>query len=131
MTWPVPMTVEKGPRPMEESNLAAGYSQLRGPGSLWHCATATVLRQRNSNHILLALVVGLGGVLEIAGVLDGDLLASLGEGAGALLENGFGDTHCDGGVGEEALGGGRETCEGSGCGGSKGIGQGKHVEGEM
>jgi hypothetical protein len=89
-----------------------------------------VLRQRNRNNVLVALVIGLVGVLEVAGVLDGDLLASLGDGAVALLKNGLGDTHCDGGVVEEALGSGGDACKRSGRGGSEGLGQGKHVEEE-
>lgn len=89
-----------------------------------------MIRQRNRNDVLVALVVGLGGVLEVASVLDGDLLAGLGDGAVARLKNGLGDTHCDGGVGEEALGGDGDTCKRSGGGGSEGIGQGKHVEEE-
>lgn len=89
-----------------------------------------MLQRRNRNNVLVALVVGLVGVLEVAGVLDGDRLANLGDRAVALLKNGLGDTHCDGGVGEEAFGSGGDACKRSGGGGSEGIGQGKHVEEE-
>lgn len=53
---------------------------------------------------LLALVVGLAGVLEPAGVLDGDLLALLGHGPVALLEDSLGDTHFAVGILETADG---------------------------
>lgn len=46
-------------------------------------------------NVLLALVLGLVGVLEPAGVLNGDSLAVLGNGAGALLDDGLGNTHAD------------------------------------
>lgn len=44
-------------------------------------------------YILRALVVGLGGVLEEASVLDGDGLAGLGLRASALLMSSLGDAH--------------------------------------
>jgi len=43
---------------------------------------------------LLALVVGLRGVLKVTSVLNRNTVASLGRGAGALLVRGLGDTHC-------------------------------------
>jgi hypothetical protein len=43
--------------------------------------------------LLGAFVVGRGGVLQVASVLDGDLVAELGDGATAFLENCLGDTH--------------------------------------
>ena len=45
------------------------------------------------NCLLVALIVGLGGVLEVAGVLNGDLLANGGLGTGALNVRGLGDAH--------------------------------------
>jgi hypothetical protein len=42
---------------------------------------------------LIALVIGLAGVLEIAGVLDGDVVADIGLAASALLVDSLGDTH--------------------------------------
>lgn len=45
--------------------------------------------------LLLALVVGLGGVLEVAGVLDGHGLSGLGLGASALDVMLNGDSHFD------------------------------------
>jgi len=42
---------------------------------------------------LRALVVRLGGILQVASVLNGDLVADPGDGSIALLENGLGDTH--------------------------------------
>lgn len=44
-------------------------------------------------NVLVALVVRLGGVLEPASVLDGDSLAGVGNGAGALLVSSLGNTH--------------------------------------
>jgi len=44
-------------------------------------------------NILCALVVRLGGILQVASVLNGDLVADFGDGSIALLENGLGDTH--------------------------------------
>lgn len=44
---------------------------------------------------LVALVIGLAGVLEPASVLDGNLIAGLGRGASAFGVNDLGDTHCD------------------------------------
>jgi hypothetical protein len=44
-------------------------------------------------HILRSLVVWLGGILQVASVLNGDPVADLGTGSIALLENGLGDTH--------------------------------------
>lgn len=44
-------------------------------------------------NVLVALVVRLGGVLEPASVLDGDGLAGVGNGAGALLVSSLGNTH--------------------------------------
>jgi hypothetical protein len=43
--------------------------------------------------LLLALLVRLGGILQPASVLNGDGLASLGDGAGTLLDDGLGNTH--------------------------------------
>jgi len=43
--------------------------------------------------LLSALVMRLAGVLQVASVLDGDLVAELGDGATAFLENCLGDTH--------------------------------------
>jgi hypothetical protein len=53
-------------------------------------------------HVLIALVVGLRGVLEEAGVLNGNTVASLGLSARALLVRGLGDTHVESGRVEEA-----------------------------
>ena len=47
-------------------------------------------------HLLVALVVGLGGVLEPACVLNGNGLARGRLGAGTLLDDGLGNTHDDG-----------------------------------
>lgn len=47
-------------------------------------------------HLLSALVAGLGGILEIASVLNGYGLASNRLSTSALLVNGLGDTHDDG-----------------------------------
>lgn len=50
---------------------------------------------------LVSLLVGLGGVLEVASVLNGDLIALLGHRTATLSENSLGDTHgccCDGEV---------------------------------
>jgi hypothetical protein len=44
-------------------------------------------------HSLFALVVGLAGILQPAGIHDSDGLAGGGLRAGALLQNGLGDTH--------------------------------------
>lgn len=43
--------------------------------------------------VLRALLVGLGSVLEIASVLNGDGLAGLGDGTAALLVSSLGNTH--------------------------------------
>lgn len=45
---------------------------------------------------LVTLLVRLGSILEPASVLNGDSLALGRLGAGALLESGLGNTHCDG-----------------------------------
>lgn len=47
-------------------------------------------------HLLVALVLRLGGILEPASVLNGYSLASGRLSTGALLKNGLGDTHDDG-----------------------------------
>lgn len=44
-------------------------------------------------NILCALVVRLGGILQVASVLNGDLVADFGDWSFALLENDLGDTH--------------------------------------
>lgn len=44
-------------------------------------------------HLLVALVVGLRGILEPASVLNGDGLAGDRLGTGALLDNGLCDSH--------------------------------------
>lgn len=64
--------------PQKSSSIDAGDAEAAGRGDS-----------------LLALVVGLGGVLEETGVLDGDRVALLGDGPGALLGDGLGDTHDD------------------------------------
>jgi hypothetical protein len=45
--------------------------------------------------ILFALVIRSAGVLQVAGVFDGDFVADLGDRAMAFLENGLGDAHYD------------------------------------
>ena len=54
-------------------------------------------------NILGALVISLAGVLQVAGVLDSDLVSDLGNSARAFLENGLGDTHDCGGTREVAV----------------------------
>ncbi len=49
-----------------------------------------------SKLVLVALVVGLAGVLQPASVLDDDGLALLGLNTGALLDKSLGNTHFDG-----------------------------------
>jgi hypothetical protein len=44
-------------------------------------------------NILGALVVRLGGILQVASVLNGDFVADFGDWPIALLENDLGDTH--------------------------------------
>ena len=44
-------------------------------------------------NILGALVISLAGILQVACVLDSDLVSNLGNGARAFLENSLGDTH--------------------------------------
>lgn len=91
MTWPVPILTTKSPRPTEESNLftiTSPVSRFVGNG---------LPHRPEVDHLLVALVPGLGGVLEPAGVLDGDGLAFDGDGAGALRESGLGNTHDDDG----------------------------------
>lgn len=82
ITWPTPIWTVKSPRPTEESNLlrVSDHAQKR---------------LDRSDCVLVALVVGLGGVLEPASVLNGDALANLSDGAGALLDDGLGNTHDD------------------------------------
>lgn len=46
-----------------------------------------------SSNILVALVVRLGGILEITSVLDGNFVSNLGDSSVALLENSLGNTH--------------------------------------
>lgn len=58
ITCPTPILVWKGPLPTEESNLNGIVSWVQVAG-IWE-------------YILRALVVRLGGILEKAGVLDGD-----------------------------------------------------------
>jgi hypothetical protein len=82
--------------------------------------------EQRRKRILVALVIRFGGILQEAGVLDGDLVPDLGGGATALLVDLLGDTHCGGGTAEVAGGCGCASCEYSG-GGSEGIGQGKHM----
>ncbi len=43
--------------------------------------------------LLVAFEVRFAGVLQVAGVCDGDLVADLGDGAIAFLENSLGDAH--------------------------------------
>jgi hypothetical protein len=45
------------------------------------------------SHSLGSLVVGLGGILQVAGVLDGNGLADSRTGTASLLEDGLGNTH--------------------------------------
>lgn len=66
-------------------------------------------RERSGFNILVALVVGLGLVLEPAGVLNSDSLADLGNGAGALLRSSLGDTHSGEAGGESSGGAGCES----------------------
>lgn len=42
---------------------------------------------------LLALVIWLGSVLQEASIFNGNLVANVGNGAIALLEDGLGNTH--------------------------------------
>lgn len=58
--------------------------------------------------VLGPLVIRLGGVLQETSVLDGNLVADLGDGAIALLQDSLLDTHCGCGNGEVALGSGCE-----------------------
>ena len=44
-------------------------------------------------NLLVALVVLSRGILQVAGVCNGDLVANLGDGTIALLEDSLGDTH--------------------------------------
>lgn len=44
-------------------------------------------------NVLVALVVRLGGVLEVASVRDGDIVSSLWAGTIAFLEDGLSDGH--------------------------------------
>jgi len=80
-------------------------------------------RGGEGRHVLAALVVGLGGVLEEAGVLNGDVIADLWAWAAALAEDGLGESHdcwCFGkasGGGESGGGGVDETGKTAGEGG--------------
>lgn len=91
MTLPTPILVTKSPRPTELSNLGRGGKTIESASNKLK-QTRICLRVVC---ILVALVVGLGGVLEEASVLNGDSLAGLGLSAGTLLVRGLGDTHCN------------------------------------
>lgn len=79
------MGTTKGPRPTEESNLVEE--------SIVSKANANDFPSIKASDLLLALAVRLGAVLEPSGVLNGDSLAGLGDGAGALVDNSLGNTH--------------------------------------
>lgn len=74
------MRVTKSPRPTEESNLRAALVEAFKRGT-------------SVEFLLLALVLGLGGVLEPASVFDSNGLTGLGLVALTLLENCLGNTH--------------------------------------
>lgn len=90
MTWPTPILVTKSPRPTELSNLYSTSTTVS-----FDARTTEELDKGHSECVLLALVVGLGGVLEEASVLDGYSLADLGLWAGALLVSSLGDAHVE------------------------------------
>jgi len=101
-----------------------GVESSRSPKS--ESESHDLQKKHSGENLLLSLLVGLGGILEVAGVLNGNAVADLGDGAAALLENGLGHTHCCCCNGEIA--GCGELCrvgESSG-GGSEGIGEGEH-----
>ncbi len=58
--------------------------------------------------LLGTLVVGLGGILQPAGVLDGDRVALLGDGTRALRDDSLGNTHDSWCVREVSAGCGKE-----------------------
>ena len=99
MTLPTPMAVTKSPRPTEESNLRReGVSKRLACGWLLGRVGDLSIEEGSRWHVNLlgALVVRSAGVLQVAGVFNGDLVTDLGDGTIALLENSLGDTH-DGG----------------------------------
>ena len=124
MTWPTPMAVTKSPRPTELSNLlrrarlAIGHGNIVGGQTaalqLIPWATCNVYARCGVRdvqagcagfgrfHILGALVLRLIGVLEVASVLNGNTVADLGGGTGALLVRCLGNTHVKSGRVEEA-----------------------------
>jgi hypothetical protein len=95
MTWPTPIWTTKSPRPTEESNLAPAVSTsitglLGSPIVL-----LGQMKYAGGDYILVALVVGLAGVLQPTGVLNGDSLTCPSLRTGALLKYGLLNTHCD------------------------------------
>ena len=74
--------------------------------------------------ILVTLVVGLGRVLQVASVFNGNLVAYHRGSARTFLQDSLSNTHCSCRTREVAL---RCSCEISG-GGSERIGQGKHIK---
>ena len=115
MTSPTPIVHWKAPRPTEESNL--------GEGIVSSGNRPVEPRRGGRMSILVAFAVRLGGVLQVASVLNGDLVALHRYGARAFLRDGLGNTHCSCGSGKVAL---RCGCEGSGRG-SERIGREEHI----
>ena len=105
MTLPTPISVLKGPRPLDESNLEVGP---RGSASLLR---QLVRNERTGvcRYVLLASEIifrSLGLVVEIAGVLDGDGIPFLGFiGAIALSDDLPSDTHYESGPGGDCSAG--------------------------
>ena len=100
MTLPTPISVLKGPRPLEESNLEIDQADQVSPQDDWPgMKWAGVC----GHHVLLASEVifgALGLVVEISSVLDGDGSTLLGlVGTVALGDDLPGDTHFAGGAG--------------------------------
>lgn len=81
---------------MEVSNLEREGRQSVNQSSLSGAAWGVrVVEQGGEESVLVALVFGLGGILEEASVVHDDLLADFGRRATARLDSSLDDTHDD------------------------------------